>query len=110
MRIKKQEDWARIPDGKYFLSQNVKGFGKVTATMIVIDGKLSVEKGSICAPTKEGWVPEVRKAAPIKDNVLLETIDVNSPSTAGWVALGHSNNGWSVWKDSNGQPLDIYRK
>jgi hypothetical protein len=105
-----KEDWALIPDGRYYLSQNVKGFGKVTATMIVVDGKLSVEKGSICAPTKDGWVPEARKNAPIKDNVLLETIDTNSPSTAGWIALGHSNNGWAVWKDSNGQPIDIYRK
>ena len=75
-----------------------------------LESKLSVEKGSICAPTKEGWVPEVRKNAPIKDNVLLETTDANSPSTAGWIALGHSNNGWSVWKDYKGQPIDIYRK
>ena len=105
-----KEDWARIPDGKYYLSQTVKGFGKVTATMIVSDGKLSVEKGSICAPAKEGWIPEARKNAQIKDNVLLETTDANSPSTAGWIALGHANNGWSVWKDENGQPIDLYRK
>lgn len=105
-----KEDWAFIPDGKYYLSQNVKGFGKVTATMVVTEGKIAVEKGSICAPTKEGWVPEARKSAPIKDGVLLETIDANSPSTAGWIVLGHSNNGWTVWKDSKGQPLDIYRK
>ena len=105
-----KEDWALIPDGKYYLSQNVKGFGKVTATMIVVDGKLSVEKGSVCAPTKEGWVPEARKNAPIKDNVLLATTDANSPTNAGWIALGHSNNGWTVWKDAKGQPIDIYRK
>ena len=78
--------------------------------MIVVDGKLSVEKGSVCAPTKEGWVPEARKNAPIKDNVLLATTDANSPTNAGWIALGHSNNGWTVWKDAKGQPIDIYRK
>lgn len=105
-----KSDWALIPDGKYYLSQTVKGFGKVEATMTVFDGKLSVEKGSICAPTKDGWAPEARRNAKIKDNVLLETIDVNSPSTAGWVALGHSNNGWAVWKDTNGKAIDIYRK
>lgn len=103
-------DWARIPDGKYYLSQNVKGFGKVTASMLVIDGKLSVEKGSVCAPARDGWIPEARKNAQIKDNILLETTDVNSPSTAGWIALGHSNNGWSVWKDPKGQPIDNYRR
>ena len=105
-----KEDWARIPDGRYYLSQNVKGFGMVTATMIVVDGKLAVEKGSTCAPAREGWVPEARRTAPIKDNILLETTDANSPSTAGWIALGHSNNGWSVWKDAKGQPIDIFRK
>lgn len=103
-------DWALIPDGKYYLSQNVKGFGKVIATMIVSDGKLFVEKGSTCAPTKDGWIPEARRKAQIKDNVLLETSDANSPSTAGWIVLGHANNGWSVWKDSEGKPIDIYRK
>ena len=105
-----KEDWARIPDGRYFLSQTVKGFGKVNATMVVSDGKISVEKGSKCAPAKDGWIPEARKNAVIKDNILVETIDANSPSTAGWIVLGHSNNGWSVWKDSNDQPIDIYRR
>ena len=105
-----KEDWALIPDGKYYLSTNVKGFGDVTATMNVIDGKLSVEKGSTCMPTKGGWAPEARRNAPIKDNILLETTDANSPSTAGWIVLGHANNGWNVWKDANGQPIDIYRK
>ena len=105
-----KEDWALIPDGKYYLSQNVKGFGKVTASMIVADGKLFVEKGSTCAPVKDGWVPEARRKAQIKDNILLETADANSPSTAGWIVLGHANNGWSVWKDSDGKPIDIYRK
>ena len=105
-----KEDWARIPDGIYHLSQTVKGFGKVNAKMIVSDGKISVEKGSVCAPARNGWVPEARKNAIIKDNILVETADANSPSTAGWIVLGHSNNGWSVWKDANGQPIDIYRK
>lgn len=105
-----KSDWARIPDGKYYLSQSVKGFGKVEATMTVLDGKISVDKGSTCAPIKGNWAPEARRNAQIKDNMLVETIDVNSPSTAGWIALGHSNNGWSVWKDSNGKSIDIYRK
>ena len=105
-----KEDWARIPDGRYYLSQTVKGYGKVTATMLVSDGELIVEKGSTCAPAKGGWLPEARKNAQIKDNVLLEATQANSPSTAGWIVLGHSNNGWSVWKDEAGQPIDIYRK
>ena len=39
-----KEDWALIPDGRYYLSQNVKGFGKVTATMIVVDGAYTIEE------------------------------------------------------------------
>ena len=105
-----KSDWGLIPDGEYFLSQKVKGFGEVVATMTVIEGKLYVKKGSICAPVKGDWSPEARKNAPIKDSTLQETINVNSPSTAGWIVLGHSNNGWAVWKDGKGRPIDIYRK
>ena len=105
-----KSDWALIPDGEYYLSQKVKGFGDVIATMIVVEGKFSVKKGSICAPIKGDWAPDARKNAPIKDNILLETIDANSPSTAGWIVLGHANNGWSVWKDAHGTPIDSYRK
>lgn len=104
-----KSDWARIPDGRYFMNQNIKGFGVVTATMIVSEGKFSVEKGSICAPAREGWVPEARRTAPIRDNRLLETTDASSPSTAAWIALGNAYNGWKVWHDINGQPIDTYR-
>lgn len=103
-------DWEKIPDGKYYASVNKRGFGKVTATMRVEDGAFIVEKGSICAPVKEGWRPEARKAAIIEDNILQEDIVCNSPSTAGWIILGKANNGWLLWKDAEGQEIDAYRK
>lgn len=103
-------NWEKIPDGTYYLSENKKGFGKVEATMRVEGGLFIVEKGSICAPVKDGWVPEVRKSAIIKENILQEDVECNSPSTAGWIALGVANNGWIHWKDKNGQPVDIYRQ
>lgn len=102
-------NWNSIPNGLYYLSETKKGFGKITATMRVDEGMFIVLKGSICAPAKEGWLPESRKNAPIKD-ILQEDTVCNSPSTAGWIALGHSVNGWLVWKDSAGQPIDCYRK
>lgn len=105
-----KSDWGIIPNGEYYLSQTVKGFGKVTATMRVDDGTFTVLKGCNCAPIKEGWAPEARKTAPIKDNVLLEDVPANSPSMAGWIVLGHSNNGWTAWKNKDGQPIDIYRQ
>lgn len=107
---KVKANWEKIPDGKYYLSEMKKGFGKVEATMRVEGGIFIVEKGSICAPVKDGWVPEVRKSAIIKDNILQEDVECNSPSTAGWIALGAANNGWMYWKDENGQPVDVYRQ
>ncbi len=105
-----KSDWGLVPDGEYYLNQNVKNFGKVTAKMKVEDGTFIVLKGSICAPTDKEWVPEARKSAPITNNILLADVIVNSPSTAGWVVLGKANNGWAVWKDANGNPIDNYRK
>lgn len=103
-------DWDRIPDGEYFFSQNVKGYGQVIATMCVEDGTFIVKKGSTCVPPKEGWVPAALKSAPIKDGILQDDVSTNSPSTAGWIVLGHANNGWIVWKDQTGKPIDVYRK
>ena len=103
-------DWALIPDGEYYLEQTVKGFGKVSAKMRVESGTLVVLKGCKCAPTKPGWSPETRKNAPIKGDVLLDDVVANSPSMAGWIVLGHANNGWMVWKDKDGRPIDLYRK
>ena len=102
--------WGLIPNGEYRLEQNVKGFGKVSAKLRVEDGIFTVLKGSSCAPTKSGWVPEVRKSAPIKNNILLDDVIASSPSMAGWVVVGHAVNGWIAWKDSDGKPIDLYRK
>ena len=103
-------DWEKIPDGKYSLSQNRKGFGKVTASMRVEGGLFIVEKGSICAPVTADWAPEARRGAIITDNILQEDVECNSPSTAAWIAMGKATNGWEVWENQNGQPIDIYRK
>ena len=102
-------DWDKVPDGEYYCSQTVKGFGKVTATMCVEDGMFIVKKGSICAPARGARVLSVVKTANIKNNILEEDVSTTSPSAAGWIVVGHSNNGWEVWKDKNGNPIDIYR-
>ena len=104
-------DWEKIPDGKYYLSRNKKGFGKIQATMRVEHGMFIVEKGSVCAPAKKDkWIPEALKTAIIKNNILQEDVVCNSPTTAGWIPLGERNNGWTTWKDEDGQPMDIYRQ
>lgn len=104
-----KSDWARIPDGLYYLRENRKGFGIVEASMKVEDGTFVVLKGSTCAPTKQGWVPESRRNAPIANNILLDDVICNSPSTAGWIVMGGSNNGWRIWRDKDGRAIDVYR-
>ena len=103
------EDWEKIPDGKYHINKMRKGFGKITATMRVEGGSFIVEKGSICAPASEGWMPEVRKTAKIKKNILQEDVVCNSPTAASWVVIGRRDSAWKNWKNDAGEPIDIYR-
>ncbi len=93
-----------VPDGIYYLDT---GHGR--AKMRVEGKKFIVEKESHCLPCEKDWMPEARKIAIIENGVLQKDVVCNSPSTAGWVVLGRANNGWSVWKNPNGAPIDIYR-
>ncbi len=104
-----KSDSGFIPDGTYYLERNIKGFGKTRGKAIVEDGIFKVLKGSVCAPTKPGFVPEIRKNAWIENNILMEDIVCSSPSTAGWIVIGRHNNGWVEWKDENGQKIDVFR-
>lgn len=99
-----------IPNGEYLLKEKIRGFGTVTATMVAENKKFIVKKGSRCLPCDKDWMPEARKNAIIKDGLLEKDVECSSPSTAGWVVLGHSNNGWKIWKNINGESIDIYRK
>ena len=107
---KDKDNRALIPNGEYYLEMTTKDFGSVYGKMRVCDGVFTVLKGALCRPVKDGWVPEARRLAVIKDNVLLEDIDTASPSTAGWIVMGRPNDGWHVWKDKDGNPIDVYRK
>lgn len=94
-----------IPDGVYYLNdRNIK------ASMRVQNGKFIVIKGSQCLPCEKDWMPESRKNAKIENGILMEDVECNSPSTAGWIVLGNANNGWLTWKTENGKSIDIYRK
>lgn len=104
------KDNGYLPDGEYFYSRKVRGFGETKGKAVVEDGIFKVLKGAVCAPTVKGFVPEIRKSAPIVNNQLLDDIICDSPSAAGWIIAGRSNNGWLEWKDKDGKPIDIYRK
>lgn len=107
LEVKSDKDY--LPDGTYYLERNVKGFGKAKGTAIVENGIFTVLKGSTCAPTKDGFVLRDRKNAKIVNNILIEDIACSSPSAAGWVIIGAANNGWTEWKDKNGNKIDSYR-
>ena len=98
-----------IPDGEYVLNRNIRGFGKVNGKAIVKDGVFTVLKGSVCGNTGKGYIPSIRKNIKIKDNILQEDIVCMNPSSAGWIVIGKSNNGWVEWKDSQGNLIEKYR-
>ena len=107
--IKLKTDAGFIPDGEYFLNRNIKGFGKVNGKAIVKDGVFTLLKGSICGDTGNGYIPSIRKNAKIYNNILQEDMICSNPSSAGWIVIGKSNNGWVEWKDIKGNPIEIYR-
>ena len=100
----------KIPDGVYYLNEKAKNFGNITAKMRVENGQFIVEKGSVCRPSTAKWVPAALREAPIQNNILLEDVSCNSPSTAAWIPTGRSNNGWLVWKDDAGNPINKFRE
>lgn len=95
----------KIPNGVYHIADK-----NLNATMRVESGKFIVTKGSECIPCDKEWMPEVVRTAVIENNVLMEDVVCNSPSTAGWVVLGNNNNGWRTWKTEDGEYIDIFRK
>lgn len=107
--IKLKTDAGFIPDGEYFLNRNIKGFGKVNGKAIVKDGVFTLLKGSICGDTGNCYIPSIRKNAKIYNNILQEDMICSNPSSAGWIVIGKSNNGWIEWKDIKGNSIEIYR-
>lgn len=104
-----EEESGLLPNGIYTISSNRKGFGKIKAKLEIKNGKLMLKKGSICAPSENESAYKYRKNALIIDNVLQKDLPCSSVSIAGVVVLGNNVNGWRVWKDSNGKPIDSYR-
>ena len=104
-------DWSAVPDGTYYLKKDIKGRGTAEASMIVANKKFTIKAGARCLAPKDGvWIPEALKNANIVDGVLQEDVECRSPSTAAWIALGRSNNGWESWKGPDGKTINKYRK
>lgn len=107
--IKLKSDTFFLPDGEYTLKRRIKGFGQVSGKAIVKEGIFTLKKGSICANTGKGYIPSIRRNAKISNNILQEDIICSNPSSAGWIVIGKSNNGWIEWKDKFGKTIACYR-
>lgn len=107
-----------IPNGLYTLVQKKQSDGKtVKATAMIENGRWTLQKGSVFGIAEGTGVSQKVKAARVALQVdgtgkLLENAELGvcSPSFAGVLVLNQSVNGWTAWKDKNGNPVDIYRK
>ena len=80
------------------------------------NGKFIVKAGSVCCPICQNekdpalsGAIKARKKAKIVDNILQKDETFNSPSTAAQFVTFACENGWTIWKTSNGKPIDIFR-
>ena len=106
-----------IPNGEYSFKKKKKSDNKtVSAKARVDNGRWTLLKGSVLGLIEDVGVSQraklVRADLPIDSNgKLLEDYELGdcSPSHAGTVVMNASNNGWTDWKNSNGDPVDVYR-
>ncbi len=108
-----------LPDGTYKFHRKKKSDNnkEVKATAIINFGRWTLLKGSVLGIAEDAGVSQKAKLFRMnmpmdKNGKLLEDVELGdcSPSFAGTIVMNQSNNGWTDWKDKNGQPVDIYRK
>ncbi len=107
-----------IPDGTYKLSKKKQSDNKtVHATAVVTGGKWKLLQGSVLGIVEDAGVTQKAKTMRAalhlgSDGTLLEDADLGecAPSLAGTIVMNASDNGWTDWKNANGQPVDIYRQ
>lgn len=102
-----------IPNGTYLLKVKPRGENyHVQAIMTVQDGKMIVQKGAILGNMKNISVANwraIREGLKTDGKITIEDFEATSPSMAAAIVLGYNSNGWTVWKNSSGQFIDIYR-
>lgn len=107
-----------LPNGTYTFQRKKKSDNKVVKATAVIDyGRWTLLKDGILGIVEDVGVSQkaktLRMSMPIDSNgKLLEDTELGecSPSFAGSIVMNQSINGWTDWKDKDGNPVDIYRK
>ena len=98
-----------IPDGTYYLSRKVRGFGVVQGTLAVKDGRLIVKSGSTCAPFAPLYsnkkIQKLRDKYMNSYNVIMKDCECSSVSTAATLLVGNASGGYNEWKNSDGVNL-----
>ncbi len=105
-----------IPNGNYTLESKKKNNESIKAFARIQNGYWTILKGSILG-IKEGKglsnkVREERHRMPInQQGELTEDYELGecSPSFTSDIVLNSSSNGWSTWKNKDGERIDIYR-
>ena len=107
-----------LPNGTYTFQRNKKSDNRVVKATAVIDyGRWTLLKGSVLGVVEDVGVSQKAKTLRMSMQIdsngkLLEDTELGecSPSFAGSIVMNQSNNGWTDWKDKDGNPVDIYRK
>ena len=105
---------ALIPNGTYKMSRKLKNVGiTATAKLEIIDGQIILKAGSTISPQEfpgltKTW-SEKRKTLDVDNGVLQEDVQCVSVSEASSLVAGMTSNGWTSWKNSSGNCIDIYR-
>ena len=107
-----------LPNGTYTFQRKKKSDNRVVKATAVIDyGRWTLLKGSVLGVVEDVGVSQKAKTLRMSMQIdsngkLLEDTELGecSPSFAGSIVMNQSNNGWTDWKDKDGNPVDIYRK
>lgn len=105
--------WTMIPDGLYTMIRKIKNMKKTyNGIMEVRNGNCILKAGSEISPVKKdmtkGWEKKWEGAQKSGD-VLTEDIPMDSPSGCAALIIGGTCNGWTSWKNSKGEYIDVYR-
>ena len=102
-----------LPDGTYYYQRKIKSLNKVfKGKLEVKNGRFFLKAGSDIAPESERYEGNKRyyNGLKIENNTLMQDAEFKSVSISATVICGKNSNGWDDWKDSDGNPIKIYRK
>lgn len=99
---------------EFYFSRFKKSENKIIkAKMVVLNGKYIVLKDSMIAQEDDGHGRNIRKQyfdRYGKSETLADNFECKSPSGAGELVFGKACNGWTEWKDKDGNTLESYMK